>query len=98
MRIWALNLPQFYETLENNEWWGQGYTEWTAVKGAKPLYKGHIQPLVPFNGNYRRKKRSDGRLNWRVNMVLKALFISTIGIKEDIYWKSHAKFFLARRI
>lgn len=52
MRIWALNLPQFYETPENNEWWGQGYTEWAAVKGAKPLYKGHMQPLVPLNENY----------------------------------------------
>ena len=48
----AMYLPQFHETKENNEWWGQGYTEWTAVKKAKPLYDGHYQPHVPMNGNY----------------------------------------------
>lgn len=26
---------------ENNEWWGEGYTEWTAVKNWKPYFKGH---------------------------------------------------------
>ena len=52
MRYWALNLPQFYETQENNEWWGKGYTEWTCVKKAKPLYNGHIQPLLPLNDFY----------------------------------------------
>jgi hypothetical protein len=50
--IWALYLPQFYETKENNEWWGKGYTEWTSVKNATPLYPGHVQPLVPLHKNY----------------------------------------------
>lgn len=52
MEVWALNLPQFYETPENNKWWGKGFTEWTSVKNAKPIYKGHVQPLVPLNHNY----------------------------------------------
>lgn len=52
MRWFALFLPQFHEVTENNEWWGEGFTEWTHVKAAKPLYKGHRQPIVPLNDNY----------------------------------------------
>ena len=50
--VWALYLPQFYETKENNEWWGKGFTEWTNVRRAKPLFNGHIQPLVPLKSDY----------------------------------------------
>lgn len=52
MRPIALYLPQYHSFPENDEWWGKGYTEWTAVRRAKPLYRGHIQPRVPKDGNY----------------------------------------------
>ncbi len=52
MRLFALYLPQFHETQENNEWWGKGFTEWTHVRAAKPIYKGHLQPIAPANDNY----------------------------------------------
>lgn len=51
-KIYALYLPQYYETNYNNEWWGKGYTEWTACKQAKPLFKGHQQPKLPLNNHY----------------------------------------------
>ena len=52
MRWFAFYLPQFHEVKENNEWWGKGFTEWTHVKAAKPLYKSHVQPIVPQRNNY----------------------------------------------
>ena len=79
MEVLAHYLPQYHPIPENDRWWGPGYTEWSLVAKARPLFRGHVQPHLP---------RDLGLYDLRVPEVREeqATLAAAHGLTGFIYW------------
>ncbi len=88
VKVIAFYLPQFHPIKENDEWWGKGFTEWTNVAKARPMFLGHEQPHIPADLGFYDLRLSETRED-QAKMAMDA------GVTGFAYWHY---WFAGRRI
>lgn len=78
-RIISFYLPQFHPVEVNDKYWGKGFTEWTNVAKAKPIYKNQYQPQIPADLGFYDLRIPEVR-------ELQAKMAEECGVEGFCYW------------
>lgn len=78
-RVIAFYLPQYHPIAENDAWWEPGFTEWTHVTRARPLYPGHAQPQLPSELGFYDLRLAETR-------AAQAALAADYGVEAFCYW------------
>ena len=94
IKVLAMHLPQYHAIPENDAWWGKGFTDWVNVKKARPIYKGHKQPVIPLNNNYY-DMTDASTLQWQADLAKK---YGVYGFCYYHYWFKNGKKLLEKPV
>ena len=78
-KVIAWYLPQYYHMEINDKYHGRGFTEWTNVAKAKPLFYGHKQPNIPSELGFYDLRLEEVR-------IAQAELAKQAGISAFCYW------------